>query len=626
MQNGNRNRHIEIYLGLIRQIISDTSDSLVRLRASVFPMEQTPHLLRMLQLDFAAIRRRANSEGLPFLTSTLPVLGRWLDEMMEKGTYIDVPEGFAPYEGIDMPYPLLLGSFWELFIKELVNPGSVADEAEFHRTIRKVRSLLYGFYKLEVPFTPHQLDRSLRAYIDADWECGVRWSTDSAYVLEEAKRVVDRVLQGFDPYDIYPRHGPGALATGERQEAKWDFSHFYPDLHHEYPYQEYLWGIKENGNAAYSPDELNRLMYGMGDETQPTSKVVFVPKDSRGPRTICSEPLEIQFIQQGIARALVAHLEHHCALTRGHVNFTSQEVNQSLALENSRSRMMATLDLSEASDRLSLELFQEIWPLAMQGPFLATRSTHTTLPDGRVMELRKFAPMGSALCFPVESLIFWAISVASLIWFRNVPFNVARQVVYVYGDDIIVPTEHVQAVICGLESAGLNVNRSKSCYRSGFRESCGVDARNGFNVTPQKIRKPPCSSPAEGLAAEAWLAYSANYWNMGMFHSSLYCYEIVCQAFGSSLPITSVPVGYLSAVIPDLAWSPSDYPGIHWDRSLQSFKARVWVVKPKFRPTRLDSWKRLLRNLLVPMEDCNPSEEVMTNITKTVRSIRLIDV
>ena len=59
----------------------------------------------------------------------------------------------------------------------------------------------------------------------------------------------------------------------------------------------------------------------------------------------------------------------------------------------------------------------------------------------------------------------------------------------VYGDDIIVPVEYVQAVITALEAFGLKVNRDKSFWNGKFRESCGGDFYAGRWITPVRLRK-----------------------------------------------------------------------------------------------------------------------------------------
>jgi hypothetical protein len=162
------------------------------------------------------------------------------------------------------------------------------------------------------------------------------------------------------------------------------------------------------------------------------------------------------------------------------VNFTNQFINQSLAREGARTGEFSTIDLKDASDRVSLSLVQEVFPARWVDALLASRSKETVLPGGQVVELQKFAPMGSSCCFPVEALVFWAIAAAAT--------NMSRDI-FVYGDDIICPVIFTEQIVRGLESFGLLVNADKSYYQGPFRESCGGDFYNGVEVTPIRLRK-----------------------------------------------------------------------------------------------------------------------------------------
>lgn len=349
-------------------------------------------------------------------------------------------------------------------------------------------------------------------------------------------------------------------------------------------------------------------------DEEPCSKVVFVPKDSRGPRTICCEPLEIQYIQQGIARRLVSHIELR-STAKGQVNFTDQTINQRLALLSSKNQQWATIDLKDASDLVSIELVKCLVPPEIWRVLDACRSTHARLPSGRKIKLEKFAPMGSALCFPIESLVFYSICVAALV-LNRVPLQMALRSVYVYGDDIIVPTEHVQVVIDSLTLVGLAVNLDKSCYRSYFRESCGCDAWLGHDVTPQRIKKVPARRPCDGNALAAWAAYAGQFWDIQMYETGEYCRELISNVIGF-IPVTDREEKYLSIVSPKRVSTLEEYGNLRWNAELQLFQARMLCVTNRKRKTRMDSWERLLNNLLVASIELDPSEVVERESTLT---------
>jgi len=612
--SGIQNSHIELVLGLCLEMLSDLSVTLTSVRETIpglHPLKDR-NIPVSLSRDGATLKRRVACEGIQYLTITMPKLGKWLDKMLNDGQVYEQPEGFAPFAVAG--YPIFLQSYWELLWYYQTTPQQPGTdfEARLALATKQVRTFLYCFYKLEVPYSREKECIAISQFVQNDDECGIPWSAHAQAVVEDARNILEECLEGFDPKDIYPKHGPGAVATGEKAEQKWSFSNLYERLHREYPYYIYMYGVRENGNAIHLAAEVQQYRQ-MRRGLDPTSKVVLVPKDSRGPRTICSEPLEIQYIQQGVASALTAFI-CRSPYTKGQVNFNDQGINANIALTSSRTREFATLDLKDASDLVSLELFKSVWPEFLQPAFLAARSSHAMLPTGEIRLLKKYAPMGSALCFPVESMIFWAVCVSAVMRSAAVPFNVARTRVYVFGDDICVPTKDAYAVIHALQCVGLTVNTEKCCMKSSFRESCGVDAWNGFDVTPQRIKKLPGLRPSNGLGLVAWAAYAARFYRAGMHETSRYIRDQVRSVLGD-VPITDRPEAFISFVIPELAEGHKAYK-LKWDHKLQSFRGYLWCVSNKTRPIVIDPWKRLNRDLLDPLKDCSPDEVVVPNATK----------
>jgi hypothetical protein len=225
--------------------------------------------------------------------------------------------------------------------------------------------------------------------------------------------------------------------------------------------------------------------------------VVFVPKTLKTPRVIAIEPSHMQYMQQGIMRWLVPWLERN-PLTRNSVHFTDQSINRESARVASIDRQYATIDLSEASDRVSLKLVELIF--ADSGIFLpsilACRSKTAQIPSGDIVQLNKFASMGSALCFPIEALVFYVLiqsAVHKKLGIRPSSKSIENlsRYLHVYGDDIIVPCAWLADVVEELEAFGLKVNVNKSFHKSHFRESCGGDYYNGYDVKPSYFRVDP---------------------------------------------------------------------------------------------------------------------------------------
>jgi len=168
----------------------------------------------------------------------------------------------------------------------------------------------------------------------------------------------------------------------------------------------------------------------------------------------------------------------------GQVNFVDQTVNQKLTFRS----YVATLDLKDASDRISLDLVIDVFPQNLVRKLIACRSAQYVLPSGKVGDMQKFAPMGSAVCFPIMALVAYA-TVCSAIYLAGGPLPRRNKDVFVYGDDIICPNEYAHIAISALESVGLCVNVQKSYINSRFRESCGQDTLDQSTVTPLRSKK-----------------------------------------------------------------------------------------------------------------------------------------
>lgn len=449
-------------------------------------------LIDMLQqagLDFkrdvVTLRRRTHAEGLGFLTKTLPSLGKDIVHAL-RGGRLTAPQ-FSCVCGTAIPH-FLKGLLSRIFHSD----GTVRDNADVC-AITDCYQFCMIFYKLEVPYDPKIQGKILSKFAKVDASLPDDFShlgdVDTRLepnVLAVAKQLVTDIVSGLDPQDITPRHGPGAVATGEKPHQKMHFKRIYDSVEEVYPAHQH-----------YFLDE--RHLFDLWDEqywsldhiAEPVAKVVLVPKDSRGPRLISAEPLELQFLQQGLGRKLVQRIERH-PFTRGHVNFRDQSVNRNLALLGSVAGEWSTLDLKDASDRVSLALVKELFGgTGLLPSLLALRSKSTILPDGKVVRMRKYAPMGSALCFPVEALCFWALAVACIHIGGGVALRRAIKSVYVYGDDIIVRRGDESHIFEFFPFFALRVNKDKCCFTGLFRESCGCDAYRGQIVTPIKVKRLP---------------------------------------------------------------------------------------------------------------------------------------
>ena len=555
-----------------------------------------PVLLASAVLDYDFCLKRFSKEGVSFLTVSLPNLRKAVDLSFKTGR-LEVPDMFALKKGTRLPQ-FLFSHFEYVYDYD----GSLRFMPDIVR-IAHIRQVTEAFYKLEIPYSPALEAATIENFVNNEAQVKsfvdsfLQETRDTHVVISGAAMLVRYVFSGFDPQDISPRHGSGSLATGEESEEKWEGPfRFYKLIDREYPYCEFFYHntsmLCDLGDSYIS---LPSPLFGV-------SKVMTVPKDSRGPRIITEEPCEYMYLQQGLGRKVMSWLEAK-PLTKGHINFTDQTVNQALALEGSQTGYWATLDLKDASDRLSKVVVSEIFRLkpALLSALLAIRTPVTQLPNRGLLTLEKFAGMGSATCFPIESFCFWALTVTAIALASNMGLRSASDLVYVFGDDIIIPSEYTMSVVSALESAGLKVNTDKSYYEGDFRESCGCDAYLGINVTPTRLKKLFPVDSKDGTAYAAWVAYANALLAKG--------YDLVAQSIFHELSkvFGRIPYGvrtspYPCIILDDpaLAEKMNKSSKVRWrvSKDYQRLEFKVRSLVPVTKPSKLDGWARFNRNIL----------------------------
>jgi hypothetical protein len=605
--SGVQNSRIETLLGVIRNLLDDIQNVIGDRK--VFRWDTSEYLVltpKEFERDFRYISRRAGSEGIHFLTVELPRLGKWYDEVLaQRAQY--TPMGFKPYWISENwnTVPRFCRTLWYV-IHEPV--WSSVDKA---RVIQLYRSLFFCFYKLEMPLSDEDLSSALNKWLETErfldeFQFPDYFDSDLTLTREVICDVFDGQTDALFR-DIRMKHGPGAVAGGEDNQGKWETINKIPTLHCRYPRYDMYLGWRSGGRI--SPEMLEEILSvtKRSVETEAVSRLLFVPKDSRGPRTISCEPKELMFAQQGVAQNLMELFHHR---TAGRINFIDQTINGNLAKLSSVSQEFATVDLKDASDRVSTALVERVFPDWVLPWLHALRSTSTLLPDGTVFRNhRKFAPMGSAICFPIESLLFWAIAVVAC---RKTGCSYAEAMrrVYVYGDDIIIPVHAVDELVSLMAKFALEVNLSKTYARGPFRESCGVDAWNGHLVTPLRVKKDICRRPLDAALAVAICEYSSScFTKFDARKTGEYFYNLVNSQYDGVIRHLR-PLGCLSVVDPhahcfddtSLKWS--------WNRSLCRSQIYTWVVSEGKQSCRLTGLPRLLRSYYGNWELHNPSQVV----------------
>jgi hypothetical protein len=574
------NKSLDPYKQIIAALLSDAQVS----HSEVFT-------LRSLRLTTLKVTKRIDQEGIGFLTKALPRLGKSLDKALS-GAYKLDSTGFQKEDGSQLPR--FLG---ELFKLVFHSDGWILP-SPCVKCIDTLRQILFVYYKLDWPYAESQeqdvIDRFVKTeddiypyddlfskvadqivYNDLTILDRVK-PTEAGVIIRKARVLLSRVFSSFDPYDIVPGHGPGAVSTREKLWGKYHFERINPRIDAHFPFDAYF--RASLGHVCDSLKDLSGLV-----SCESSARVILVPKDSRGPRLISCEPLEFQWIQQGLSRAIVKLIEHH-PLTRYNVHFTDQGPNQFGALLGSSSGKYATLDLKDASDRVTCGLVRLLFPQHISDVLMAARSDSTILPSGSKLKLRKFAPMGSALCFPVMALTIWALLTAVEVDADT------RKSILVYGDDVIVTTESSVRAMNTLESFGLLINRDKSCFQGLFRESCGVDAFNGKDITPVRLRTRWSSRPSPDVY-ESYIAYSNAFFRLQYYHTS----ELITGWLHSIYGV--IPPTYMHIACPSLDNAYSVPCDIRTRTNPDLQKIEYLVRCSVTRPIRkeIDGWSMLLR-------------------------------
>lgn len=230
------------------------------------------------------------------------------------------------------------------------------------------------------------------------------------------------------------------------------------------------------------------------------------------------------------------------------IDLSNQEPNRSLAYLGSlpgTPDRPCTIDLTDASSRISLGLVAGLLPVAWARCLIRQRATYCLLPDGSRVRQEKFSAMGNALTFSLQSLIFSSVVRVVL---RTHGLKHAKW--RVYGDDIIVPYSVFDDVVRALCLFGFEPNMRKSFKEGYFRESCGADYLQGTKVRPFYFKK-PITDVSEAykvinlvqlFAAEAPIPAS--------------CYTRVYKYLVSCVPVSFRNYGEPSEVLDGYIWAP----------------------------------------------------------------------
>jgi len=578
-------------------LLSSLLDDVLRLEPGV----------KGLDRDLITIESRFKHEGIGFLSCALSSLCDALDQGFATGRFA-CPTSFSKQRGKSIP-KFLSGLICKVFDP---NTGLLLDEPQVG-IVKCLREILRSFKKINVSQKREdKLHKSaVVGFIETDDSISRNsFPRDKVNLLNDVAKLVLQKLHSVDYCNLPVRHGPGGVAERVKANQKW--SALRESCQHD-AFLAAKYGLDVlssdgGGTDDYRPIEsasFEDILYDADTRNglvpqlsySGLAKLLTVPKSVTARRTITMEPVLNMFIQQGLNSVLRDSITS-CVVLRRCLALTDQSRNQNLARIGSRNGNYATIDLSSASDLLDLNLVKLIF--ASKQEFLISaldcRSSHCDTDLFGIINLKKFAGMGNALTFPVQSIAFALLAICAVLCeeghrpsYGYVKRAAGR--IRVYGDDIIVETKYVRQVYEWLAAFGLKINQTKSFTTGKFRESCGLDAFDGHDVTPVYVREWPLTPAQDPDLIASLVSTSNQYWMLGLYSAANMVKEMVEELY-ERLPLVSrhsAGLGWHSRVDTTVAHK--------WDGKLQQLVFRGRTIVARLREDRIDGYAALSKSL-----------------------------
>lgn len=579
-----------------------------------------------LEKDFVSLHSCISNKGLPFVLEALPTLDKALLAGLEDGILRPMGPLCKRRSPRDLRPRFMHGLWSMVFEKSLCLSSSVDSTAIYF-----LRQIFCLFKKMASNTPPHYLTAALEEYyeiertadeptlswvgdhLDPNWighSLHVRDGLDvynplfpeygsnrrSACIpsrdrnrlrilLTEFQRNADSVAaQLFGDWEerldeeIYSRrttcrHGPGAVADFLGKASKYGFPNWSSKLDRTFPSTQFRQGL------------------GMVTDHEKASRLIVVPKTYKKPRIIAAEPSEHIFIQKGQLHLFIDAIRR--TKISWFVDLSNQALSQDLVRKSSLDRSLATADLSSASDRLTCWVIERVFRKvpAFLHSFHASRTRSLSTPHGTLM-LKKFATQGTALTFPIQTIVFLICGLTAAGWDgRSETLGRYKGKVRVYGDDIIIPTRGYDDLHLILEYLGLKMNLDKSFHKGYFRESCGLDCYRGDDVTPTK---PQVFVGADPVSVKSLVDTSNNLWKKGAWCLSEWFRTRATNS--SKLPlrlnvvsITNGAPGWASFVGNRLTQQ------VRYNRNYQRYEVKTWDLHTRVDRIAITGQESLLQ-------------------------------
>lgn len=576
------------------------------------------------------------SDGQKFFTIVLPAFGKHFDKCLSEGVL--TRSGLAHMSGYSnrSPVPRL---FRALMLRVFDDHGIIRSDVDIH-AIRLLRQLYYSGKKIDMECEDAATYKAVAEFFDIEGSLrspSLHWVGDTLDLSDARslafgddhrsdsgqadlfprtwdhfrlsttfpervailQQVADRIVSSFGSvpwHELRPKHGPKAVADlALGKVSKYTFPHWPAKLDNVFPLEEYGYA---NLNLWADIHE-SALRSGRFSRHEPPSKLASVPKTQKGPRLIASEPTAHMWIQKALQFELERMVQS--SVLNLSVDFHDQTPSREAALRGSLDGTRCTIDLSSASDRLSLWMVERMFR-SNQDLLIAFHSCRTRWLVNNIDKkqpqytiLRKLAPQGCALTFPVQTICYAIVAISEVLYQRGWSVNrrsidLAARLVRVFGDDIIAPNDCFEGISGMLTYLGLAVNPSKSFNRGYFRESCGMDAYLGEDVTPAYVRKAYSESNPESVASV--VECSNNFFLKGLWHTATWLKSTVPQKIAKAIPVVKADSG---------AFGWASYCGDQytqrnrWNADLQRWEVNVLGVSSTSRRTPVEGDLGLLQ-------------------------------
>lgn len=353
--------------------------------------------------------------------------------------------------------------------RERVVPSYGKTNPDFFKRLYQVENFLKRYVALEDTYSQHELEkRAIESFKQDQRSYGLpkalpKFATEH---LAQAKKEIAYILGNFSYQDLMPvckfgKRAAAGLPAADSYLHKRVRRLTYSNIHQLDVFRYCTIGDFNLRRCLGKPTKVQCVSY------------TTVPKSYKAQRGIAPDTIIGGYLSQGLGKLIRERLE-----TSTHIDLSrAQEVHKYQALRASRSGAYATIDMSKASDSFTWDHIEQLIPETWWNALRAVRTSKIKI-GGQTLPLTSYMLMGSGHTFPLQTVMFYGLAVSSL------KLTKTKGTVYVFGDDIIMPSRCVMPFMKSMERLGFTINRSKSFWTGKFRESCGGDFYDGIDVRP----------------------------------------------------------------------------------------------------------------------------------------------